>query len=93
MPFEPSSYKVIFDFESKHEMEIFLHQQQQLNAKKDNRGSKTRFLHQKTKEFHFANPDVPYRDCLKHIGMLIKAGEIKQDTEDELTNLEAEKLN
>ena len=77
--FQPSSYKVIFDFDTKQEMEEFLHQQQQLNAKKDNRGSKTKFLHQKTKIFHDANPDVPYKDCLKHIGMLIKAGEIKQE--------------
>jgi regulator of protease activity HflC (stomatin/prohibitin superfamily) len=41
---------------------------------------------------HDANPDVPYRDCLKHIGMLIKAGEITQEPEVEQEQ-EPEKIN
>ena len=33
------------------------------NDKPDNRGSKTKEMHIKTKEYHEANPTLTYREC------------------------------
>ena len=33
------------------------------NSKPDNRGSKTKLIHEKAKEYHQENPNLTYREC------------------------------
>ena len=33
------------------------------NSKPDNRGSKTKLIHEKAKEYHKENPTLTYREC------------------------------
>jgi len=33
------------------------------NSKPDNRGSKTKLIHEKAKEYHKENPNLTYREC------------------------------
>jgi len=39
----------------------------------DKRGSSTKDLHQKAKEYQTKNPETPYKDCLRIIGAEIKS--------------------
>ena len=34
----------------------------------DKRGSSTKDLHKKAKEYQLGNPDTPYKDCLRIVG-------------------------
>ena len=34
----------------------------------DKRGSSTKDLHKKAKEYQVSNPDTPYKDCLRIVG-------------------------
>ena len=34
----------------------------------DKRGSSTKELHKKAKEYQLGNPDTPYKDCLRIVG-------------------------
>ena len=38
----------------------------------DKRGSSTKDLHKKAKEYQVGNPDTPYKDCLRIVGKLTK---------------------
>ena len=38
----------------------------------DKRGSSTKDLHKKAKEYQVGNPDTPYKDCLRIVGKQIK---------------------
>jgi hypothetical protein len=40
--------------------------------KVENRGSKTKLLHAKTKEYHELHEDLTYKECLKIVGNNIK---------------------
>ena len=37
--------------------------QKDTNSKPDNRGSKTKLIHEKAKEYHNENPTLTYREC------------------------------
>ena len=38
----------------------------------DKRGSSTKDLHKKAKEYQITNPDTPYKDCLRIVGKELK---------------------
>jgi hypothetical protein len=38
----------------------------------EKRGSKTKFLHQKTREYHKEHPDIKYKQALKIVGAELK---------------------
>jgi len=38
----------------------------------DKRGSSTKDLHKKAKEYQITNPETPYKDCLRIIGKELK---------------------
>jgi len=40
-----------------------LESQKDSNSKPDNRGSKTKLIHEKAKEYHKENPTLSYRKC------------------------------
>ena len=40
-----------------------LESQKESNSKPDNRGSKTKLIHEKAKEYHKENPTLTYREC------------------------------
>jgi len=40
-----------------------LESQKDSNSKPDNRGSKTKLIHEKAKEYHKENPTLSYREC------------------------------
>jgi hypothetical protein len=66
-------YQVVFQFESLEDLLNWNKQYAKLSNKKtetinkpdkpDNRGSKTKEIHLKAKEYHQANPTLSYRDC------------------------------
>jgi len=65
-------YQVVFQFQSLEDLINWNKQFGKLADKKpvtnesdkpDNRGSKTKEIHAKTKEYHQANPTLSYRDC------------------------------
>ena len=40
-----------------------LESQKETNSKPDNRGSKTKLIHEKAKEYHQTHPELTYREC------------------------------
>ena len=43
----------------------------------EKRGSGTKELHQKAKEYQISNPETPYKNCLKVVGNQIKNKNVK----------------
>jgi hypothetical protein len=62
-------YQIVLNFTSLEELTEFNKQYAKFQSKKtekpenDNRGSKTKEIHQKAKVLHDENPEISYRDC------------------------------
>ena len=65
-------FQIVLQFQSLEELlnyakqsDKFLNKKQKLenNSKPDNRGSKTKLIHEKAKEYHKENPNLTYREC------------------------------
>ncbi len=69
-------FQIVLQFQSLEELlnyakqsDKFLNKRQKLenpkdtNSKPDNRGSKTKLIHEKAKEYHQENPNLTYREC------------------------------
>ena len=62
-------YQIVLNFTSLEELTEFNKQYAKFQSKKtekpenDNRGSKTKEIHQKAKILHAENPELTYRDC------------------------------
>ena len=69
-------FQIVLQFQSLEELlnyakqsDKFLNKKQKLenpkeiNSKPDNRGSKTKLIHEKAKEYHKENPTLSYREC------------------------------
>ena len=79
-----NEYWRIYKFSTLQEMEEFEKQLEPVNnveepikdvvveVKKENRGSKTKDLHKKIKEYLELNPNVKYRDALKDYKNIVK---------------------
>ena len=68
---------IVLSFNDIEELELFTKDYRSIlhkRAKKlfkcddDKRGSSTKDLHKKAKEYQVGNPDTPYKDCLRIVG-------------------------
>ena len=69
--------QILLQFNDIEELELFTKDYRSIlhkRAKKlfkcddDKRGSSTKDLHKKAKEYQVGNPDTPYKDCLRIVG-------------------------
>ena len=69
--------QILLQFSDIEELELFTKDYRSIlhkRAKKlfkcddDKRGSSTKDLHKKAKEYQVGNPDTPYKDCLRIVG-------------------------
>ena len=65
-------FQIVLQFQSLEELINYAKQSDRLsnkklkletNSKPDNRGSKTKLIHEKAKEYHQENPNLTYREC------------------------------
>ena len=71
---DEASYEIILKFDSFSKLGVFLQDfenwtewkgQRAERREHDNRGRKTRELHQRAREFHLTHPLIPYRECFR----------------------------
>ena len=84
------SYNLTFSFTTLQELNEFIEDQnsiehmKQKKSKKtvdDKRGSKTKDLHQKAKQYQSENDNIPYKEALREVGRLIKESKMKTPEE------------
>ena len=85
------SYNLTFSFTTLQELNEFIEDQnsiehmKQKKSKKtvdDKRGSKTKDLHQKAKQYQSENDNIPYKEALREVGRLIKESKMNLNKED-----------